>query len=211
MWEAPTLRSHPVVWVEPSYGTILRTLRNPTYAGVYVFGRTQTVRELDSDHSTRLRIRKVERKEWPVLIKNHHPAYITFERYLKIQKQLRGNVGMSGERKSHTSGPAREGAALLQGLVRCGRCGRKMYVNYGGHRSKKKIMQYRCSEARKLTGLGKDCQLMGGRRIDELVVREFLRVTEPACLEAAQKANELERERSGEVEKYWKLFSAWQK
>jgi DNA invertase Pin-like site-specific DNA recombinase len=73
------LRIHPIVWMEPKYGMILRTLHNPNYAGIYVFGRSETVRELDPRNPNRLRIRRVQRRDpWPVLIEGHHAAYISF-------------------------------------------------------------------------------------------------------------------------------------
>src|SRR5207245_5303148 len=126
------LRTHPIALLEPNYGTVLRTLHNPIYAGVYVFGRMTTVRELDHDHTDRLRVRRVRRQDqWPVLLEDHHPAYISFEKYLKIQEVL-GNNAMMKAKADNKAGPAREGEALLQGLVRCGRCGGARYVGYCG-------------------------------------------------------------------------------
>jgi hypothetical protein len=80
----------------------------------------------------------------PGLIEDHHPAYISFEKYLKIQELMENNTPMKAA-ADNKAGPAREGEALLQGLVRCGRCGRAMYVSYGGHRSERahRTMQYR--------------------------------------------------------------------
>jgi DNA invertase Pin-like site-specific DNA recombinase len=76
------LRTHPIAWLEPSYGMVLRTLHNPIYAGVYVFGRMTTVRQIDHEHADRLRVRHVRRQDqWPVLIEDHHPTYISFEKY----------------------------------------------------------------------------------------------------------------------------------
>lgn len=199
------LRSHPVVWVDPSYRIILSTLHNPIYAGAYVFGRTQTLRELDPENPQRLIVRRGRREAWPVLIRDHHAAYLSYEKYLDNQQRLRNNCMMlQGEGKS-PMGPAREGEALLQGLVRCGDCGRGMWVNYGGHRSEKgRTMQYRCSQARRQIG-GKDCHTVGGRRIDETVVQAFLEAIVPAGLEAACAAEELAREQHAKVERHWNL------
>jgi excisionase family DNA binding protein len=185
------LRSHPIAWLEPNYGTVLRTLHNPIYAGVYVFGRMTTVRELDHDHTDRLRVRRVRRQDqWPVLIEDHHPAYISFEKYLKIQEVLGNNAAMKAK-ANNKAGPAREGEALLQGLVRCGRCGRAMNVGYGGHRSERahRTMQYRCSEARNQIG-GTYCQTIGGKRIDQAVVEVFLEAIAPAGQEALKRMQE---------------------
>ena len=171
----PGLRSHPVVWVDPLYRMIRSTLHHPVYAGAYVFGRSQTRRELDGEG----RLRRVQCKDWPVLIREHHPGHISFEQFLEHQHRMRENSAMTdGDRASHP-GAVREGRALLQGLVRCGICGRRMYVSYGGHRSEQgsgRTMQYRCMYAR-LAGGAPDCQTIGGRRIDHAVVQAFLDVT----------------------------------
>ena len=105
-------RVHPVVWLAPSYAMILRTLRNPIYTGAYVFGKSKTVRRQGGSTmkaTVRVHLQQRERNEWPVLIKDHHPAYIT---------ELRGDRDASGK-PTHgcaardTRGAVREGAALL--------------------------------------------------------------------------------------------------
>jgi DNA invertase Pin-like site-specific DNA recombinase len=200
------LRSHPVVWLEPKYAMVLRTLHNPIYAGVYVFGRFETVRELDHDNPNRLRVRRVQRRNpWPVLIEDHHPAYISFEKYLKNQELL-GNNAMMKARDANKAGPVREGEALLQGLVRCGRCGRAMSVGYGGHRPgcDTRTMQYRCKESRTRLG-GKDCQTIGGKRIDEAVMQAFLEATTPAGLEAVGQMQEQLQADNETLERSWAL------
>jgi DNA invertase Pin-like site-specific DNA recombinase len=199
------LRSHPVIWVPPTYRIILETLHHPIYAGAYVYGRRQTVREIDPDDPRRLRLRQKFRKAWPVLIKGHHPGYISFEHYLKNQERIRGNVMMAGQHPD-PGGPAREGPALLQGLARCGHCGRRMTVSYGGRRSRQanRTMQYRCYATRRELA-GPDCQLVGGKRIDQAVVEAFLDATRPAGIEAAQRAA-AETERQHEASsRYWEL------
>ena len=204
-------RSRAIVWREPVYGMFLRTLKHPIFSGAYVFGRSETVRELDADDPRRMRVRRVLRKQWPVLIEDHHEAYISFERYLEIQAQIRGNAAMTNgsERPagSDAASPAREGEALLQGLARCGECGRRMTVNHGGRRSKttQRTMQYRCGALRRRQTLGSDCQLIGGRRIDQVVSEEFLGVTRPAAIEAARQAAESVRREREEAERYWSL------
>ena len=199
-------RSHPVTWREPTYGMILRTLKHPIFAGAYVFGRTETVRELDPDDPRRLKIRRKQREEWPVLIQDHHDGYISFARFLEIQEKIRGNAMMSNGSKSSEATPAREGCALLQGLVRCGKCGRRMNVSYGGGRSTKRslTMQYRCLALRNRAA-GRDCQLVGGKRIDQIVIEEFLQVTGPGAIEAAKQAGDLLRHDREQADQYWKL------
>jgi DNA invertase Pin-like site-specific DNA recombinase len=193
------LRSHPVVWLAPKYRMILSTLHHPIYAGVYVFGRSRTVRELDPDNPQRLRVRRVKREEWPVLIEAHHPAYIDFEKFLQNQQRMRNNVAMCAQEGE--SGVAREGQALLQGLVRCGHCGRGMHVSYGGNRPGQgnRTIQYRCKGTRDELG-GGDCQLIGGKRIDAAVVQAFLRVSAPAGMQAAERVNEQARAQHAQLQ-----------
>jgi Recombinase/Recombinase zinc beta ribbon domain/Helix-turn-helix domain len=201
------LRSHPVVWVEPVYRMILQMLHHPVYAGAYVFGRSQTLREFDTEDPPRLRVRRIRRKEWPVLIRDHHPAYIAFEQFLVTQQRVQENAAMMEGDTTSPAGPVREGRALLQGLGRCGICGRRMYVSYGGHRSRQgaaRTMQYRCMRARQAGG-GPDCQTIGGRRIDHAVVHAFLEVTAPAGVEATRVADEELRHEHEALAGYWRL------
>jgi hypothetical protein len=138
-------RSRPVVWVKVSYRAILGILHHPFYAGAYVFGRSETRRELDPHNPQRVVARRGQRgrEEWPVLIRDHHSGYISFEKYLENQERIRDNEVMGVGGDEGRKGAVREGRALLQGLVRCGHCGRRMMVGYGGARAKR-TLQYRC-------------------------------------------------------------------
>lgn len=195
------LRSHPVVWLAPSYGMVLRTLHNPIYAGAYVFGKSETVRGLGGEDAQTIQVRRVKRAEWPVLIRDHHEAYISFEQFLDHQARMQKNTLMRSTEQGESRGPAREGPALLQGLAVCAHCGRKMHINYGGHRSHR-VYQYRCSRARSQRG-GADCQVVGGKRIDQTVVAVFLEATQPCAQEAARQANEEARRQGEALRVYW--------
>lgn len=202
------LRPHaqPVVWVQPCYKAIMAVLHNPIYAGAYAFGKSKTEHEVDPNDPRSLKVRKrrVMLNEPAILIKDHHPGYISYDRFLEIQERIRQNVVMRGDRGK---GAAREGEALLQGIVRCGRCGRPMLVNYGGQRgskTRKRTLQYRCGASRREQGL-RDCQLVGGKQIDRVVADAFLEATAPAGLEAALAADDELRRQSQELERYWNL------
>jgi len=136
------------------------------------------------------------------LIRDHHSAYITFEKFLSNQERLRGNVMM--QQPGKPSGPAREGPALLQGLVMCGHCSRRMYLSYGGHKSEtsKRIFQYRCMQARNQIR-APDCQVIGGKRVDEVVVEAFLEATQPCALEASRLAHEQAQNEGEAIRRYW--------
>lgn len=203
------LRGHPVVWVPPRYRGILEVLNNPIYAGAYVFGRTKQIREIDPADPRKIKLRRkqVPMQDWPVLIRDHHSAYISYEQYLENRERIRGNIVMRPQGDETNNGPAREGAALLQGLVRCGHCGRRMLVAYGGGRPggrKKAVMQYRCGAARRSQGLP-DCQLVGGKQIDQVVVEAFLKAVAPAGIEAARLADEQLRQEGESLRRYWEL------
>jgi len=199
-------RAHPVVWLPVSYAMILRTLHHPIYAGAYVFGRSETKRLLNPETQRLELVRSLRSsvEDWPVLIRDHHPAYITFEKYLQNQKLMRGNCVMGHCKDDGQSGAPREGKALLQGLMRCGKCGRRMFVSYGGAKAAR-TLQYRCSRYRIVVGPDRECQLVGGKRIEAVVVEAFLQVAEVAGAEAAELAGESLREELAAAEHSWKL------
>ena len=114
---------------------------------------------------------------WDVMIHDHHPEYISWQTYERIQRMLEGN---RPARPDEVSNVAREGAALLQGIVRCGRCGRSMMVKYP--RAEKNARYYTCSAASAQRRAG-HCQSMGGRRIDAMVVSVLLEAMSAASFE----------------------------
>jgi len=197
-------RFRPAVWVGVSYKAILGALHHPFYAGAYVFGRTETRRELDPQNPRRVVVRRGvrSREEWPVLIRDHHPGYISFEKYLENQERIRGNEVMSARSDEGHKGAAREGRALLQGLVRCGRCGRRMMVGYGGAKAQR-TLQYRCRRPEEYGR--RECQLVGGKRVEAEVVETFLEVTAAAGKEAACLADQQLRGEIAAAEKTWHL------
>ncbi len=199
-------RTHPVIWKTPNYRCVLATLQNPIYAGAYAYGRSRQVRELDAEEPGKLVVRTVRSSDpslWPVLIHDHHYAYVSWERFLKINRRLRANSSMKdGQRQ----GPVREGKALLQGLVRCGRCGRQMAVACGGNAggAHGRPPQYRCAVAREQRD-GKTCQIIGSRRIDDVVVGALLAVLEPASVEVALEAEQLVVQERESLARVWQL------
>jgi hypothetical protein len=179
-------------------------LRNPIYTGAFVFGRSETRRELNPE-TQKVVVRRGLRQpmeKWPVLIRDHHLAYVSFEKYLDNQRRLRGNSVMGFATDDGEQGAAREGRALLQGLLRCGHCGRRMYVNYGGNRARR-TLQYRCS-SNKFPGTP-ECQLVGGKRIEAVVTEAFLLATQAAGADAAQLAGDQLRQDVEAAERAWRL------
>ena len=171
-----------VRWAKPTYKAVHGILTNPVYAGAYAYGRKRTERRVEGG-VVRERQRRAPREEWHVCIPEHHPGYITFERYLSNQDRLRANWRPP---RGEGGGAAREGRALLQGLIRCGRCGRRMQVGYSG---KTLVPNYACVRGNQLYGTGR-CQSVGGRRIERVVLDAVFEALRPAAIEATLRAIE---------------------
>jgi len=120
---------HDVLWQPARASMVLAILKNPTYAGAYVYGR-QTKdparRKPGHPHSGIVR-RPID--EWPIVIQDAHPGYISWETFLANQAQLAANRNRYPEERP---GAPRKGQALLQGIIRCGRCGARMRLRYSG-------------------------------------------------------------------------------
>jgi DNA invertase Pin-like site-specific DNA recombinase len=167
-----------VRWIRPYQKAIRDTLGNPLYTGAYVFGRTKQVKELDEKGNQITRKKFLPMEEWRVNIKDNHPAYVSWEEYLEIQERIERNRNVA---KFEVSQVVREGSALLQGLARCSKCGRSMYVIYRGQRSGSNYPYYICNVTHNYFG-GGYCQSIGGRRVDRFVEETFLEMVSPASL-----------------------------
>ena len=165
-------------WVEASYTAIHHVLTNPVYAGAYVYGKTRHETILDASGVRKKRMRRLPRSEWQVLIPEHHPGFIDWQTYEANQKRIAKNT-RPGPHKA--GGAVREGSALLQGLARCGHCGRRLHTHYRGRTS---APGYHCSGKVLVEGRGVYCLNIGGVQIDEAVTRAFLVALEPARLAA---------------------------
>ena len=171
-----------VRWVRPSYRAVHKLLTNPIYAGAFVFGRTRREKRLDSDGQLQFHTRELPIEEWSVCLPDHHPGYVSWVEYLANRKRLRANVRPRGE----GGGAAREGGALLQGVLRCGRCGRRMQVAYSGKDGR--CVRYQCATGFMHYGTEKACQGLGGGRLDKAVVAAFLEAVTPAGIAASTSA-----------------------
>ncbi len=176
-------------WARASYGAVHDFLTNPAYAGAFVFGRKRREKRVDVDGRVRVRDVEVPMAEWSVCLPEHHPGYVSWDEYLATRERLRANMTSRGI----GSGAAREGSALLQGLLRCGRCGRRMQVTYSGTGGRQH--RYSCVHGRDRHATGKTCQSLGGKRLEGTVVASFLEVVTPAGLQATAAAiHELEEQ-----------------
>jgi DNA invertase Pin-like site-specific DNA recombinase len=131
--ELPRLRvisglGRQLEWHQPTYGAIYALLTNPIYAGVYAYGKKEW--HIDPVNQCK-QLRRRPRQEWFAFIPDHHPGYITLAEYEENQRLLANNRN----RYPESRGAPREGSALLQGLVHCGQCGRRMYMRYSNKRA----------------------------------------------------------------------------
>src|SRR6202521_1986773 len=177
-----TAEGRSIVWRLPLYNTVHNILTNPVYAGAYAFGRTMSKVSVEEG---RKRVRRGVRRplaEWDVLLKDQHEGYISWAEFERNQSVIANNA--TGKGSAIARGAARHGELLLAGLLRCGHCGRKMYVAYGG-----KAGRYHCEGA--LVNHGTErCISFGGLRADHAVGTEVLRVLKPLGVDAAVKALE---------------------
>jgi DNA invertase Pin-like site-specific DNA recombinase len=168
-----------VVWRRPNYGTIHRMIENPIYGGAYAYGKSRVTRGYDAT-GVRARSRRKARAEWLALIPGAHEGYVSWERSEAIRKMVSDNVPTG---RHH--GAPKHGDALLAGLVRCRRCGRKLTVRYTG--TKHNIPRYSCWRGLLDNGEPR-CIAFGGLRVDDAIEEALLRVVEPGAIAAAVEA-----------------------
>jgi len=178
-----------VVWKAPTLSAVVRMLHNPTYAGVYVYGQSAYDSFVRSATTGKAKTQLRPLEEWPVCLQAAFPPYITWEQFVENQRILRANWYRADQR-----GAPRKGAALLQGLVFCGRCGRKMGIQHYATREKR-APAYTCYQAYQTEG-GALCQCMSAHGVDAAVTGLFLQAVSPAKVDIALRAlQELEHER----------------
>lgn len=174
-----------VIWRAASLSRVQQVLRNPCYAGAFAFGRTATRMIVQDDRIRRGASRRYRpQAEWEVLILDHHAGYIRWVEYLENRAIMARNVA---RRESESPGAVKRGPALLSGLLRCGRCGRKLHVGYSG--SDGKVGRYLCLGRREERGSG-SCFSMGRLKVDQGVVEQVLAAIAPGGIEAALQASE---------------------
>jgi len=178
-------------WRTPCYSSVQFILHNPIYAGAYAFGRTATdPRRRGKSGQGR---RALPRAEWTVLLQDQLPAYVSWEQYLANQQQMAGNLS-----RPSTPGAPREGSALLAGVARCGRCGRRLRVMYG----KRSAARYACTTDQ-THHAATICQSLAAGPVDALIGQLALTAIAPASLELSlHAAADSERERK-KLDRHW--------
>jgi DNA invertase Pin-like site-specific DNA recombinase len=169
------------VWRRPAFPVIERILINPTYAGTYAYGKTEQV-SLFRDGVARKANRRRPMDRWLSLIPHHHEGYIAWDQFLRIQSMIAKNVPSP---RGDGPGAAKRGPALLAGLLRCRRCGRKLTITYTGR--EREALRYACHRGHLDVGDAK-CISFGGSTVDQAISQQILQVVQPGAVEAALQA-----------------------
>lgn len=179
-----------LIWGKLTHGRVLTLLKNPSYSGCYVYGRFGTKKCIGEDGAIRARSVLKPMGQWEVTIQDHHPAYITWESYLENGEAIKRNCTHGSG--TVVAGAPREGGALLQGLLICRNCGRRLTVRYG------KYPQYECNWHRR-NGLAKRaCLSTRAEMLDERVSQRMLEIVQPLQIEIAiEAAKQLSKTREG--------------
>jgi DNA invertase Pin-like site-specific DNA recombinase len=165
-------------WARLRHDHVLFVLHNPRYAGAYSYGRRRQVTDAAGHHRTLVKARE----DWTTLIPDAHPGYISWDQFETNQATLSANSAARGEDRK--AGPAREGPALLQGLVICGKCGRRMSVGYHRRCNGTLVPDYTCQREGIATGTP-PCQSTGGSGIDAAVAQLVLASLTPLAVQTA--------------------------
>ncbi len=179
-------------WHRPNRVTLSNLLHNPIYAGAYVYGRRpmDPRRQQPGRPATGKRVAKPQ--EWPVVLKDRVPAYITWTQFERNLRQLEANTAQG-------LGAIRYGPSLLSGLVICGCCGLRMAATY--HNNGRRL-RYECNSMAINYGEAR-CQSLVGQVLDEFVAEQVLRALEPAALEISlQVAADVQAERA-QLHRHW--------
>lgn len=190
-----------LIWGRLSHSRVLGVLKNPSYAGVYVYGRHRQVKEITSDGQVHSRSKLMPIDEWITTIFDHHPSYIGWGEFIHNQEMLEKNR-TNGE-ETLLGGPAREGLALLQGLLLCSKCGRRISVRYKGNGGI--YPTYECNGLRSEARATTSCLSVRSDLLDRAVSTRVLEVLEPVKIEVAYKAVRQLEARDRGVSKQWEM------
>jgi DNA invertase Pin-like site-specific DNA recombinase len=173
-------------WRPIRYRNIISILKNPFYAGVYAYGKSEKRTAIVDGRARKSYGHRKPMSTWEVFIQDHHEGYISWADYERNQALLAGNAyGRVGDTKS-----GRGGRALLAGLICCARCGRRLSVFYTGRYPRP---VYRCEQPNVQLGQRR-CLTVAGKRIDETIAVEMLRAVTPMAIEAAEEAERMLRD-----------------
>jgi DNA invertase Pin-like site-specific DNA recombinase len=166
-----------VIWGKPEHSHVLRVLHNPRYAGVFVYGRSRTRKSIDGE----CKVQHLPREEWHTFLPESHPAYVSWEEHERNLKRLRESAQAIGSDRRKS--PPREGPALLQGLILCGKCGRRMTLRY--HTRQTGLCPEYVCQRKGIENAEAICQRIPGVQIDHVVSDMLIELMNPVTLDVA--------------------------
>ncbi len=181
-----------MVWKLPGYASLHCMLINPSYAGAYAYGKSETRTKVVEGRTRKSAGHRKPESEWKVLIKEHHPGYISWEEYERNRSMIAANAHIHSGAEPKAG---RGGGALLSGLLRCRRCGRMMHVLYPGT-----VVRYVCTGANSQYG-EKKCISFGGFRVDAAMSKEVLQAVSGNAVQAAVEAAEQMQQKRRDLRK----------
>lgn len=179
-----------LLWRRPGYRALHRMITSPAYGGAYSYGKTEHITRYEGGQA-RHQTRRKPQDQWLALIPQAHEGYVSWADFERIQRMVRDNNMGTGQ-----PGAARQGAGLLAGLLRCGRCGRKLTVRYTGNQHD--VLRYACCRGWLDHGEPR-CIAFGGVPVDDRVGRQILEVVRPVAVEAAVMASMEESQRQDDA------------
>ena len=188
-----------LIWGRLTHSRACTVLKNPSYAGVYVYGQYKSRKKLTNEGHVHTSTIRLPMEEWPIVIKEHHEGYITWEEYLHNQMILQQNQTNREENMLPLS--AREGLALLQGLLLCGSCGHRLRTRYKG--SGGIYPSYECNWKKREGIDNKCCCTFQAPPIDKIISQKVLTVLTSSQVDIALKAFEELEKRNQSLEKQW--------
>jgi DNA invertase Pin-like site-specific DNA recombinase len=190
-----------IIWGQLSHERVRGLIKNPSYAGVYVFGRYQYRKHITPQGDVRTHMKAVPKAQWRVHLPEHHDGYITPDEFEQNQVRLARNR-TNGE-GNMLNGAAREGLALLQGLLVCGCCGRAVTVRYQGNGGI--CPAYVCNRRRREGLATRDCMSVRSNLLDAAISNAVINALRPAELELALTALKELEQRDQAIMRQWHM------
>ena len=188
-----------IIWGRLTHSRVLGMLANPSYAGVYVFGRYQSAKQVSPSGEIVTRLRPMPQDAWRVVIRDHHEGYISWDQFVANRHRLAANrTNAEG-----LPGPAREGLCLLQGLLICGCCGRRLTVRYTGNKGVYPV--YECSWRRRESVGPQTCMSVPAPPLDQAITDRVLTAITPVTIELAITALTDLEQRDHEIGAQWRM------
>jgi DNA invertase Pin-like site-specific DNA recombinase len=188
-----------LLWGRLTHSRMLGILANPSYAGAYVFGRYQSSKQVGPSGEITSRLRAVPQEAWRVMIRDHHEGYIDWDRFVANRHRL----GANRTNGDSLSGPAREGLCLLQGMLLCGACGRRLTVRYKGNGGL--YPMYQCVWKHREGLASRACLDLSSAPLDKAITDRLVGAITPVTIELALAALTNLEERDREIGAQWRM------